>query len=403
MNILFIPWRDYSSMLMEGFRTREANLLKELERNPMVDVILCVNQPTPHKVFEPLKKLLNSKKKYNSDDIEEVEIEVIYERFFSKLTKVSSKVYCLDITYFFPKGKSFEEYTFIQRILSSEIIKALDYLGVGEYITWLFDLKRIDVSNKLKQSLLVFDAIDNLLEHDQYQNQNSLLKRKYEMVAKSADIIFTVSSDLKENLFENKENVYFVPNGIDISKYEEKDYDLPLDLPRDGKPIITYIGVMQERIDKEILLYSIRNLPDYNFIFIGPVLSPKYLNDLNDYSNVYFLGAKKHTLIPSYLYWSDVCIMPHKVNKFTKSMNPLKLYEYLACGKEIVTTPIPPTDLFKEVVNIASTKEEFLNKISDSLGKSKDSSRRKLISSSVIDHSWSNRVDSMLEKIDLKI
>lgn len=395
MNILYLPWRDYSSMMIEGFRTREANILNELEKRQDVDVILCINQPIPNKIFNPIKKILK-KSKIKSFDKHNDKYSIEYKSLYSKLKKVSNKLYILDISYFFPKGKKIENVSIIERVLYKEIRKALDFLKIEDYITWCFDLKRFSVSRKLKQDLLIFDAIDNLLEHDSYKKEKKFLEKKYIEVSENADLIFTVSEDLKYNMFKNQSNVHYFPNGINPNLYTEVLSEIPSDLPKNGKPIISYVGVMQERVDKELLINLINEKKEFNFVFIGPVLTPKYFKEFERYPNVYFLGAKKHNLIPSYLYWSDVCIIPHKINKFTKSMNPLKIYEYLAAGKEVVTTSVPPADVFSHIVHIANNSIEFGEMIEKALSKKYVAGRKEFLSSSMKEHTWENRVDGML-------
>lgn len=402
-DILFFPWRDWNSMKVEGFRTREANILQKLVKDERVGRVLCINRS---KIPTYIKRVIQLKNKSNFEvsSINSMQEEVIYQRLFSKLLKVSDKLFILDLNYHIPnpKGNKLERFDFFGNILQKEVKASLNSLNFNKYLTWNFDLTRISTSDKLKNDLLIFDSIDNLLEHDQSGNDIAFYKSRYEIVRKKADLIFTVSEENKKVLYGSNSNVTYIPNGIDLNSYLDTKNEMPENLTKD-KPNIGYIGLMQERIDVALLKDVIINLPNYQFNFIGPVLSPNYFKELKLMPNVKFIGAVRHDQIPTYLKYMDVCLIPHKLNKFTMSMNPLKLYEYLAASKEVVMTPVPPAETFSDVVHIAQNSDQFISAIEKAITNPFSSFSKQDISEKIKEHDWSSRINHMFKQIETSL
>lgn len=401
-NILFLPWRDYNQMLRDGFRTREAQILKQMIDSEAVDKVLCVNRPEQPKY---ITKILPA---FTNDNIKGLSSErrkhkKIYTTLYSELWQVNEKLYVLNLKYHIPnpKGNKLERLQIFNRLTSAQIQRALLAIEMNSYITWCVDLTRAKIAENFKTSEFVFDAIDNLLEHDQNKKDSSYLKEMYRIVNKEADVVFTVSTDLRESLFHSHPYAYYVPNGIDLRKYKEETFERPADLPK-GNPIIGYVGLLQERIDIELLKHIALENSNMNFVFVGPILSLKYFEDIRRLPNVYFLGAKHHDEIPKYLRYFDICIIPHKVNKFTKSMNPLKLYEYLAAKKEVITTPVPPSEDFSDSLHVAREKEEFSMVLQKVNQKPFQKFSEAHLSDIIKQHDWKDKFSKMINIINEK-
>jgi glycosyltransferase involved in cell wall biosynthesis len=143
--------------------------------------------------------------------------------------------------------------------------------------------------------------------------------------------------------------------------------------------------------------YLTFNMPDVNFVFVGRTRNKNSIRRLLKYPNIFFLGEKHYSVIPSYLSYFDVCLLPHKVDDFTNNMNPQKLYEYLSIGKPVVSTPVVGVEVFSKVMRIAGSREEFLLGVRESLND--DPRLINLRIETVKPHSWSNRAESMLQQI----
>lgn len=400
-DILVFPWRDWNTIKREGFRTREANILREIIEDSNVNKVLCINRPKIPQYLLPLVKVV---RKDYIDKVQEnlFNEKVVYKTLFSQLNRVNNKFYVLDLNYFLPnpKGNKLERNKFFKTILKREVENALNYIEMTSFDTVCWDVTRIDIANEFKNNLLIFDAIDNLLEHDQNKKDIKFLNNCYKLINNKSDIIFTVSKNLQDTIFKNHKRTRYIPNGIKLSIYKRKVDDRPIDLPKD-KPIVGYIGLMQERIDIELLLYLVSKNKQLNFVFIGPVMSPGYFEKLKKYENVFFLGSKHHGDIINYLSFFNVAIIPHKLNAFTKSMNPLKLYEYIAANKEVVTTPVPPSEEYSGIVHIANNYKDFDRFVKLVIEKPFSTFSVEMLEKEIVKHDWSSRYYEMKRFINL--
>jgi len=244
------------------------------------------------------------------------------------------------------------------------------------------------------KTINVFDTVDNWIEHPNFTYYKERLKNNYETISKESDYIFTVSKDLL-NLFPKAKSKEWSPNGVDLSHFEKKADKTTIHA---GHPIIGYVGTIEKRLDFELIKYLSLKNPEKSIVLIGPVWKNVQVDELKSQNNVHFLGRKSYSELPYYMNEFDVSIIPHKVDKYTKSMNPLKLYEYLACGKPIVTTQVAGVEKFQELIYAAKTKEEFNEKINQALkenNKELETKRKE----SVRNENWKNRVNQMLEII----
>ena len=180
----------------------------------------------------------------------------------------------------------------------------------------------------------------------------------------TADILYEdMINKRKSNM-----NVIYVSNGVDYEHFTKinkkleftKDYQ---DILNNKKPVIGYYGALASWFDYDLIRYVANSRKDYNIVLIGS----KYDTDFDkekiyELDNVYYLGAKKYDELPSYATKFDICILPFKINSITKSTNPIKIFEYMALNKPIVSTDLNECRKYKSVLT-SKTKEEFLNNI----------------------------------------
>ncbi len=115
------------------------------------------------------------------------------------------------------------------------------------------------------------------------------------------------------------------------------------------------------------------------------------LNRLREMKNVYFLGIKEITQVPHYVRVFDVCIVPYKLNEQTENLSPLKLYDFMAMGKEIVTTDFPIAREFKDILHIAESNDSFVNCIKEALAEKDEAlfTKRRQIAAQ---NTWEDRI-----------
>jgi glycosyltransferase involved in cell wall biosynthesis len=273
----------------------------------------------------------------------------------------------------------------------NKLMKKLGFTP-GETVLWSYNAFLPQVYD-LEVKTKVFDAVDNWSHHASYKQKAKKLEQNYQLIDKKADLIFTVSEGLKD-LFTNKQ-VHWVPNGIDLEKFKQVS-QAKLEYK---KPIIGYVGTIQERLDFDLIEQVLKDHQQKSFVFIGPVWKgvEKKVDALKKaYSNIHFLGRRAYTEIPAYLAAMDVTIIPHRIDDFINSTNPMKMYDYLAAGKPVVTTPGAGTEDFSEVLSIQESAEAFSKAIERELVQDSQDKQQKR-KQTVEAHQWSERVNRMMK------
>jgi glycosyltransferase involved in cell wall biosynthesis len=187
---------------------------------------------------------------------------------------------------------------------------------------------------------------------------------------KSVGQVFLTSPALMEKRGAFNPNTEFVPMGVDYQKFSTPVPE-PEDLRRIPCPRVGYVGHLKRMLDWPLLLELSAVHPKWSFVFVGPKRPHPEIDDqLKQMSlrpNVYFLGEKPTEVLGNYPQHFDVCIMPYRLDDYTKYVYPLKLHEYLASGKPLVSSPIRSVEEFRHVIAIAHDREEWSSAIADAL------------------------------------
>ncbi|HPU35822.1 MAG TPA: glycosyltransferase, partial [Bacillota bacterium] len=152
-------------------------------------------------------------------------------------------------------------------------------------------------------------------------------------------------------------------------------------------------------LDQDLLAAAARAHPDWTLVLIGPVDTET--STLAGFPNIHLLGHRDYQLLPSYLKGFDAAVIPFRVNELTRGVNPVKLYEYLAAGKPVVSSDLPEVRAFGEMVALARTPEEFVQKLEEELrgdSPGKVSARLEM----AVRHSWKARASTVEELIKVR-
>lgn len=384
-DVIMFGMSNYSEW-ERGVSNRNYHVLKELLNKSEIGKILYVD-------YLPLtwKRALRI---YKQDILNNIKGAQVIKRGPSfKVSKISDKLYVYtDVNFLF-----------WPHLTISNIKKVALNLNFGDLLIWSFFPFIAPHWQKMGQKLLVFDAVDNWLLHSSYQRQLGRLKKSYDLIKNEADIIFTVSKSLL-NFFEDQPNVYWVPNGVDFIHYN-KEYSLVnRDIADIKKPVIGYIGIIQEKVDLDLVQYLAEKNSDKSIVLVGPIWDEQAsaYKDLVKYPNVHFLGYKSYEEAPMYIQQFDVAMVPHRTTEFSASTNPMKVYEYLACGKAVVSTANVGIDNVEDMVAVAQGYEEFNQLIKEALS---SNSEDKILARQEFakKYSWHNMVEKMLEFIKNKL
>ena len=195
------------------------------------------------------------------------------------------------------------------------------------------------------------------------------------LLLRRSDIVFIHSRTLLQKKGMINPNTHYMPNGVDFERYRrvmESQADEPQDLKNIPRPRIGYVGYIKRHIDLPLLLAIARARRDWSIVLIGPVRNEhaEIADDvarLQQEPNVHFLGGKTQAEIPAYIKGLDVCLLCYRETNYTKYIYPMKLHEYLACGKPVVATPLDNLKEFASVLRFAETPADWLAEISAAL------------------------------------
>ena len=187
---------------------------------------------------------------------------------------------------------------------------------------------------------------------------------------KRVDFVLATSRSLLEWAREaRRDNVYYLPNGVD-ERFFEPVPEKPADFPDDGKPVAVYLGTLDTRFDLEALGHGVLAEKDLHFLVIGPVTDERLvpgLRTLQEEKNFTWLGPRDHHLVPAYLQYADAGLIPFQLNELTEAVNPIKYYEYLACGLPVVAPPLRELAVMKGPLYAYRGKEGFLSALKKAL------------------------------------
>ncbi len=212
------------------------------------------------------------------------------------------------------------------------------------------------------------------------------------------DISLATSRQLCKNIeARTQKGVHYFPNGGDVALFRtaiETSYPMPPELQHLQKPIIGYTGAVCQRIDYELLVKIARAHPDKSIVLVGPRRDKQFTGiNLDSIPNIVFTGARKLEELPAYLQHFNAAIIPFAYTTFTAGIYPLKLNEYLAAGKAVVTTAFSEDIAsFGKQVYLAPTHDDFLAQLNKALKENQHQHQQERLGAA-LENSWEGRVE----------
>ncbi len=388
LNILMFNMSPYSDW-QDGIVNRNYYIYKCLEKDKRVNKIILVD-------FLPKKIKPGIKYYYKNLLFGQKNKAVIFGDLTSLAYKATDKAYV---------------YSSIDLIWSSrQIIKELNRLITklnisNNLIIWSYNPVYNDYIKKIPHDLFIFDTVDNWSEHQQYVkifNKQKILNN-YKIIAAKSDLIFTVSKNLLK-LYEQygrTDNIYWIANGVDYEKFANPKELAETELTNENRRIIGYLGTIESRLDFNLIKYIAQKNKDKLICMAGPIWknAKKEIDvKLKNLSNIIFPGRIHTNQAASYIERFDICIIPHKINKFVSSMNPMKMYDYLACGKPVVSTEGAGIKEFADYVYISNDYEKFNELIQQAINEDSDELQKKR-QLKAKEQDWNIRVKKMFDII----
>lgn len=295
-------------------------------------------------------------------------------KMFNPIRKIDKNLFIFTPYPYLPFGYYFRRVNMInQKILTWALKRAARRLNFKKPILWIYPPCAVDLLNRLDEKLIIYHcAADFPNEKRHHLRNRTICSMEKELVEKS-DIVLALTESLYKRHKKINLDTHLFPSAVDgslFSSFLDADTSEPKDMACLKKPRIGMVGYLDGRVlDAGLLCHIADSHPEWSLVLIGPKFRyARRFNPLIKKRNVHFLSEKKRSEIPLYIKGLDVCIIPYVTNEFTNNVSPLKLYEYLALGKPVVSTGLEDLGRFKDVVRLSADREDFVRNISLSLG-----------------------------------
>ncbi len=300
------------------------------------------------------------------------------------------------ITPFLKLGYGEEEVNATLKTLLEGLFKTQD---IKNYIFWYYTPMPIAYSTFFEPTLIIYDCMDEL---SMFKNAPASLLENEDKLFKKADLVFTGGQSLYQYKKEKHYNIHPFPSSIDREHFSSGIGGVD---PEDQAWIkgkrIGFFGVIDERLDIQLLDKLAQGRPDWHFIIIGPVVKIDPA-DLPKHENIHYLGPKNYEDLPQYLAHWDVAFLPFARNESTRFISPTKTPEYLSANIPVVSTAI--ADVVKPygemgIVNIANEPEVFIKAIEFAMVQKEDGEWQEKVDKFLALNSWDLTWEKMSELI----
>jgi glycosyltransferase involved in cell wall biosynthesis len=272
------------------------------------------------------------------------------------------------------------------------LLKASGYTGRNTLL-WLFPAHPIvdELVARVPACLRIVQIVDDFTLVDKSDWYYPFAVDQYPRLGSFADLI-VVTSKANQDKFSPQVPCVRIDQAVDSSFFAA-----PADYRRPGDhPVLGYVGTFWDRTDVDLLKTLARERPGYRLLLVGPKLNRRLSDSgLLDFSNVEWKGSVPNALVPAELRRMDLCLIPHLDTPFSRSMSPLKLFQYIAAGKPVVSTAVEGLELSGAFVRIAADPEQFVAAVDEELaGDSPEKFRSRLAFAAA--QTWENRVERII-------
>ncbi len=287
--------------------------------------------------------------------------------------------------------------------LRRHVRSVADRLGMRQPLLWLNAHSAVHMVGRMGEQGVIYDITDDWTSFQQAASHIELIKRQDRELCDKADVVIVCSERLREMKASQpgvSEKLHLIANGVDAAHYAGIGTSM-LAVAEQAKgwpkPVYGYTGTIHaDRVDLGLVDALAGGIGSGSIVLVGPShLLPHEAEHLKRRGNMFLTGPVPYREIPSYMQAFDVCITPHRMTAFTESLNPIKLWEYLAAGKPIVSTDVAGFREYPQHVRIARDAEGFVKALREALAE--DAGAALARKREAAGHSWKERVDRIEE------
>ncbi len=300
-------------------------------------------------------------------------------------------------------------FNFNNKVLNKILMSLLRNIEKPKYIeiystNWSLTLNEL-ITYEKNNFKIIYEYIDHL--SPELSGTSSLPKNisdKYNYMLKNKNIFVVVTADKLMTDIINKRgktNLVLSTNGVDYNFFKEFDnYKLEesyMNIINNGKINICYYGALAKWFDYE-LIKKIAKTNKYNVILIGIKYDESFDENISNEKNIYFLGPKDYKVLKYYARTCDILTIPFIINDITSSTSPLKIFEYMALNKPIVTTNMYECKKYSSVL-IGENHEDFIKKLETAYKLKNDKQYLELLNKEALNNDWSMKAKKIIDMI----
>lgn len=259
--------------------------------------------------------------------------------------------------------------------------------------------------SNMGQLLNIYQCVDNMLEEPYTAKHGARLENE---VIQKADLVTVTSSQLYKLKSPLNPNTHIIHNAADLSIFNnalKKTYPMPKEMKEIRTKTIGFIGNLDpNRIDYELIRKVAENHRDKTIVLVGPINSDKFTSGgLDKQKNIIWTGAKRIQELPKYLQHFDCVLIPFKLNTLCASIYPLKINEYLAAGRAVISTNFS-VDIcnFSDVIYLANNETEFIQLIDKAIVENSDKKINKRVAKAK-QNTWEARVKQFWSIVNITL
>jgi glycosyltransferase involved in cell wall biosynthesis len=279
-------------------------------------------------------------------------------------------------------------------LVTRQIALSARRLGIRRPLLWIANPHGARLLEDVEHIACVYQRTDRF---EDFLGVDRELLIEYDRRLKShADLTLFCSHALHEEEASACAGAAFVDHGVDYDMFREagERRNEPEDLKDIQRPRVGFVGgIDAHTFDPELFLSVARQLPGFRFVMVGACSLPQGWCEL---PNVHFLGRRPYGDVARYMSACDVLIMPWNSSDWIQACNPIKLKEYLAVGRPVVSTPYPQLAPFRDLVRVASDPEAFAKQITRAIGAPHDPVPG---CTRVADSTWASQADLALQQL----
>jgi len=287
-----------------------------------------------------------------------------------------------------------------QRLAQKHLRNEARKLKMEKPRLWINSHSDGQLAGKLGESAVVYDITDDWTQFGSAY-ERAMTTAQDEYLCRRADLTIVCSQSLLETRQKRSRKILHLPNGVHVEHYQNLEKYTQFQ-NRWPAPVFGYTGTLHpERTDANLISDVARAFPEGSVVLVGPEHydAPTH-QKWKLQKNIHLVGAVPYAEIPQYMAAFDVCMVPHCETAFTQSLNPIKLWEYLASGKPVASTNVAGFRDFSDLCHIGSGEDAFLSACREALSEKGDGKRAQQRREIAKNHSWDARLDELVKALE---